>query len=106
MAEGQRPAAWLRHVADIEGRKTLGRGVAPQALDKGEEIGMAEIAVAREANHLIADPVRRQLRRAGNAATGNAADDPRRSRQRIGDPAPGIARRLVLSGARARRNKG
>ncbi len=103
MAEGQRAAARLGHVADIERRQPRRPRALTQPLDKADHVGVAEIAVAAEPDDVVARAVERQLRGTGDAA----AREPCRStscarRTGCGHPAP----RIAVLAADGRRREG
>src|SRR5260221_11195068 len=106
MAEGQRPAARLRHVADIERREAGGLRLPAEPRDEGDQIGMAEIATPRETDDLVARPVIGQPHRAGAAAPRGAARRAPRPRAGRNDDAPLVAGLGQGSGGREQHSGG
>ena len=74
MAEGQRAAARLRHVADQDAVPAGGLGgERREALQEPDQFGMAPVAVARQAHHLPVSARRPAVRRRlQTAAAGNS----------------------------------
>jgi hypothetical protein len=83
MAARRGPAARLADVADVERRLAGGAHLLAEALDEVEGDGLAPVAVAADADGLVARPVERQGLRALQAAGGVEADGLGRSRRGV-----------------------
>ena len=96
MAEGHRPTARLREVADPQVRQPHRPGAAGEGLDPGDHRRVPPMPVARNAHRLPARPLVRQFHRARDAAKPRAADDAHRPGRRPRHRPPDLRPRNVL----------
>ena len=107
VAGEHRAAARLRHVAHQKARPARDlRHLLGKPLHERDELGVAEIALAREPHHLPGLAVDRQRDAAGEAAAGVEADRARfefRGLELAGEQFPGGVLRIVRIGERRQR---